>query len=199
MQGTYALFLRARKRWLGSSARSYLQDTVLVLLPTYAPASRLLGNQLAAAMDFAGLALPLGLTFLRVGCFLGGCCYGRPSPLGIIYPPHVLRAVAGWRPYTPGQPTGRVLPTQLVEAAFNALFFAVLATRAFQTNRASGRLLPVYLGCYAAQRFVLDFWRQDSARRRIGRFSQAQIASLIVILACSLLLVFLETFARGVQ
>ena len=31
--------------------------------------------------DIAGVCIPLGLVFSRLGCFLAGCCHGKPTEL----------------------------------------------------------------------------------------------------------------------
>ena len=40
-------------------------------------------------MDAVTPAVMLGEGFTRIGCFLNGCCYGRPTscPTGIVFPP----------------------------------------------------------------------------------------------------------------
>lgn len=39
-------------------------------------------------LDILGIALMLALSFGRIGCFLNGCCFGKPtdSCLGVVYP-----------------------------------------------------------------------------------------------------------------
>src|SRR5690606_36980034 len=48
------------------------------------------------AADMADMVMPFGLTFGRLGCVLGGCCFGQPwsSSLGIVFPPHSPASVA---------------------------------------------------------------------------------------------------------
>ena len=65
-------------------------------------------------MDLAGLCVPLALAFGRVGCFLNGCCYGKPTtlPWGVVFPtaaPLVARH-----------------PTQLYELVLDLGLFAFL-------------------------------------------------------------------------
>ena len=42
------------------------------------------------AADMAGMVVPLGLGFGRMGCLLAGCCFGSPtsSSLGLVFPPN---------------------------------------------------------------------------------------------------------------
>ena len=105
----------------------------------------------------AGLAtpmIPLFHTFGRVGCFLGGCCWGAPAPWGVVY----RHSPAGAAPH--GVP---LIPVQLFEAAGNFVLFLVLAWLSRKLVR-KWLVLPLYLACYAAMRFVLEFYRGDAAR-----------------------------------
>ena len=48
-----------------------------------APAlAELVGEPVEQGVDLAGMVIPLGLFFGRMGCFLGGCCFGRPIDWG---------------------------------------------------------------------------------------------------------------------
>jgi phosphatidylglycerol:prolipoprotein diacylglycerol transferase len=183
MQATYhGVYLPLKLRLTGERARSFLQDTVLVILPSFVAVSWLLGLPLAAVFDLAGLALPLGLGLMRIGCFLGGCCYGRPSPRGVFYDREVLRAVDGWRRFTPGPyPGERVVPVQLLAAAANLTAFALLAVRAVIVGHPDGRALPLFLVAYSAFRFVSDRLRGHRHRPMRGPLSEAQWTSLTVI------------------
>jgi prolipoprotein diacylglyceryltransferase len=181
MQVTYVLARLVRQRISAIAARSFLQDTVLIVLPSFIIASKLVGNDLRASLDLAGLDLALGLSFIRIGCFLGGCCYGRPARWGTLYPPELLRDVRGCRNYTSGPvPRGRVIPIQLFESAFNAFLFAALLVWRLQSPSSHGRILQAYLLAYAAWRFGSDFWRPVSVRPRWAGLSQAQCYSIAV-------------------
>jgi phosphatidylglycerol:prolipoprotein diacylglycerol transferase len=183
-QAVYWLVRMARQRWLGMTSRSLIQDSVLILLPTFGTASWLLGNDLAASLDLAGLDLALGAAFIRVGCFLGGCCYGRPVRWGVAYREEFLRPVRGCRTYAPGPVPGkRVLPIQLLDSAVQALSFGVLMCWLLNDPRAQGRVLAGYFLIYGCWRLVGDFWREASARPRRAGLSEAQWASLVVVAA----------------
>ena len=63
-------------------------------------------------LDIAGVGIPIGHAVARIGCFLGGCCYGRECDLP-------------WAVQFPELP-GSVHPTQLYEAGLNAFNFFIL-------------------------------------------------------------------------
>ncbi|NJK34278.1 MAG: hypothetical protein HC919_04615 [Oscillatoriales cyanobacterium SM2_2_1] len=127
MQAAYLIVRSLKYRILGIAERSYIQDSIFILLPTYALASFVLGNAISPAMDLAALDLALGAAFIRVGCFLGGCCYGRPAAWGVTYQEAQLVSVRGCRTYTPSPlPLEPVIPMQLFESALNLVLFIAL-------------------------------------------------------------------------
>lgn len=185
MQIAYAGFLRVKAFLFGIRSRSFLQDALLVVLPVYLLTSMALGNAISTSLDMAGLGLPLGMTFIRIGCFLGGCCYGRPSPRGVFYPPHLLQSVSGWRNFTPGvAPRTRVFPVQLAESCVNLITFTALLFWWWRGDAATGLVLPTYLLVYGCWRFGSDFWRRSSIRPTRAGLTEAQWVSLAIIVAC---------------
>lgn len=114
-----------------------------------------LGITIATGDPYA-LGLPLGQALGRVGCFLGGCCYGRPleadSPLRSL---HL-----------------ELHPAQLYEAALDlAVAVTVFALR--KQPRPRGLLFRYYLLAYAAIRVAMDFFRGDE-KQLLGTLSYAQ-------------------------
>jgi phosphatidylglycerol:prolipoprotein diacylglycerol transferase len=97
--------------------------------------------------DTAALALPLGSAIGRLGCFLNGCCAGRPTTalLGVTFP---------------GTP-GPVYPTQLIDAAANLLIFAVLLHLAVRHRLPPGLLWWIFLVLYGVSRFLVELLRTN--------------------------------------
>ena len=94
--------------------------------------------------DAFAVAIPLGQAIGRVGCFLGGCCYGAPSDL----PWHVTLHDAARH------------PVQLYEAALDlTLALALFAIR--NEPRPAGYLFRYCLIGYACIRVLLDPLRGD--------------------------------------
>src|SRR5262249_55503781 len=114
LAGTYAgyevVYLWLKARLLGTRSRSLLQDALLFILPAFLTGLAVLGLAWGPHLDLLALALPLFLTFVRAGCFLGGCCYGRPCRWGCLYPSHLYSdGSAGCRAFQAGPPPeGRV-------------------------------------------------------------------------------------------
>jgi len=92
-------------------------------------------------------ALALGTCFGRIGCFLNGCCYGRPTDVA-------------WGVKFPGM-HHPVHPTQLYEAigAFSIFLFTYFVVR--PRKRAHGEVFAWLLTLYGTMRFALEFLRDD--------------------------------------
>ncbi len=114
-------------------------------------------------------AIPAGHALGRIGCFLGGCCYGRPTDtvFGVVFP-------AGSLPY---EQYGALPlhPTQLYEAVF--LLFLALFLAAWGKDRA----LPLYFVLYGVERFLMEFLRADDRGSLLPGLSPAQWISLLLV------------------
>jgi phosphatidylglycerol:prolipoprotein diacylglycerol transferase len=101
--------------------------------------------------DLAAPAFALGLGIGRIGCFLSGCCFGKPSdlPWAVMFPPH---SFAGQVFHCP------VHPTQIYESLFGFACFGLLFFLSKKRHFA-GFLMCLFIGLYGAWRLVVDFWR----------------------------------------
>lgn len=108
----------------------------------------------------------------RIGCFMGGCCYGKTtsSPFGIVFPDNEAAGIFHY-----GQ---KVFPTQLYEAAAIAVI-AVTAT--FTAHK-----FALYCFSYPVARFAIEFLRGDDRGGYFGILSPAQLVSVIVFSAAVL-------------
>lgn len=114
--------------------------------------------------------------FARIGCFLGGCCYGVESDFGFVYEHSLVEAADGVRRF----------PVQLCESAFEfALFFLLWAL--LRNNKLKGRLVLLYLMIYPVGRFILEFWRGDAIRGFIFGMSTSQFISIILFAVSAVL------------
>lgn len=129
--------------------------------------------------DFLIVGLPLGHALGRIGCFLAGCCYGKPTtlPWGVRFTdPHSL---------VPPELLGTPLhPTQLYEAGFNLVLFFILHY-ASQKPHKDGKLLVLYVLCYAVLRFGIEFFRGDFRGGFLWGLSPSQVIALAT--ACAAL------------
>jgi phosphatidylglycerol---prolipoprotein diacylglyceryl transferase len=119
--------------------------------------------------DLFAPALAIGHAFGRLGCFAAGCCFGKETTarIGVAFPRgsvafDVLQR-AGAVPVGSGE-TPPLHPTQLYEAAGEALIFALLLHLRPRLRRRPGTLLLCYLGLYALLRFAVEIFRGDVLR-----------------------------------
>lgn len=127
--------------------------------------------------DFLIVALPLGHALGRIGCFLAGCCHGRPTdmPWGVAFTnPHSLVA--------PELLGVHIHPTQLYEAAGNLILFFILHY-AYKKPHKAGVILVEYVICYSLMRFIIEFFRGDYRGEYILGLSPSQGLSLLGALA----------------
>ncbi|WP_454917974.1 prolipoprotein diacylglyceryl transferase family protein [Xanthobacter sediminis] len=183
----YTLVYLRVKRWVtGVAARSFMQDSMLFVLPAYLSLSWLMGQDMAAAIDVLALSLLLAVGLMRIGCFFGGCCHGLPSRIGVLYRTQVLRAMDGVRLFVPGDDLGvRVFPIQLACSLYVFIVFAVLWTRLGTLARPDGSTLALAVIAYSSLRVVLEFFRGHRHRPTYFGFSEAQWLSLALILAAT--------------
>lgn len=120
--------------------------------------------------------IPAGHFFGRIGCFLGGCCFGCPTDsfLGVVFPEN-SPAYNYYGGYV------AVHPTQLYEAAYLLAMFLFL----FFFVKEDG--FPMYLILYGAGRTFIEFFRSDDRGSTGLPLSPAQLISIILIIVGVLL------------
>jgi phosphatidylglycerol:prolipoprotein diacylglycerol transferase len=116
--------------------------------------------------------------FGRLGCFLAGCCHGRPTtwPWGIAFTDPRSQVFAGWL----GVP---LHPTQLIEAAGDAVI-AFFLYKLFRREGGSGRVAAAFFGLYGLLRFSVEFLRGDTVPLPIG-LTAGQVLSLGLMVGSS--------------
>ena len=146
-------------------------------------------------VDLFAPALALAHGIGRIGCFMGGCCYGIPvspsHPFAVVFQPAPTAAPPTTAPIIIAAPIGvPLLGTQLIEAACLILLAAILAIIYKKTTRA-GLTVCLYGLLYSVLRFVLEFYRGDMIRGVYGWFSTSQYIS-IALFAVSLTLLIVR-------
>lgn len=146
----------------------------------------------------ADLILPnmfLGLAFGRIGCWMNGCCFGRPaeglawavrwpkvvSEHGIVGTPAFLRQLQDG---LIGPEAGCSLPThptQLYSSGADILVFAILSLY-WARRPAPGKVMALFGISYSVTRFLLECWRGDNVQHYGGlTMAQAIGVGLFVI------------------
>ena len=120
-------------------------------------------------IDIVAASIPLFHFFGRIGCFLGGCCFGIESHFGFTFLHSPIEEANGVSRF----------PVQLTEAVFNlGLFF--LLNCFLQNNKFKNRLVYVYLLIYPTGRFLLEFLRGDEYWGMWSFLSTSQIISIFI-------------------
>lgn len=136
--------------------------------------------------DLIAPVIALGEFFTRIGCFLNGCCFGKPSnlPWAIQFP---LHSAAGFL-------RSHIHPTQLYSSIFGLILFLYLRWRQ-KTVRRQGQVFSEFLIFYGGFRFLIDFLRyyENGANFWIN-----QMIALGVVITGIILLVGVRGSARAV-
>jgi len=147
-------------------------------------------------VDAAAPALALGYGIGRIGCFLVGDDYGRPTdlPWGIAFP-NGLPPTSAWHlrhefglaipADVPGATLLRVHPTQLYETAAALAIWAVGLVLLRRRRRGGDVALPIF-ALLAVERLLVEFLRAKDDRF-LGPFTLAQAISVGVLLVMAIL------------
>lgn len=213
-----AALLGARAHYVAASWRGFAADPLSVLFVWRGgrhAAGALIALAAAAPFVCRRLQLPTGafvdaitpaiavlLAVQRLGCFLGGCCFGTRSelPWAMTFPKqtflfllHVDRGAippdAEW--------TAAVHPLQLY-FALAALLTAVVTYRLYPSRRFDGEVALAGIGLFSALSASLEFLREDFPGRVYwGPLPQLAWTSMVV--ACVVGAALLFTARRRVQ
>ena len=110
--------------------------------------------------------------FGRIGCFMAGCCHGKPTDS--------ILSVVFTNPICQAEPLNTPLhPTQLYEASFIFILMTFLMWIS-KRKRFDGQVFLLYLIIYAAGRSLLELLRGDEERGFIidNYLSHSQFISL---------------------
>lgn len=124
--------------------------------------------------------------FARIGCFLGGCCYGVEWEHGITFENSLVESANG---------IPRV-PVQLFESGFEFLLAAVLWFLLLKIPKTHGKLLALYLLIYPVGRFTLEFWRGDEYRGFLFGLSTSQLISILMFIGSAVYLFVMPLIKR---
>jgi phosphatidylglycerol:prolipoprotein diacylglycerol transferase len=123
--------------------------------------------------DLLAPYLMLGYGIHRsLGCFMAGCCFGKPTglPWGVVFPEGSAAAVA----HGSGNP---VHPTQLYTALAAFVIFGLLLWYRRRKPFPGAVAIALFL-LYAVSRFTIEFFRGDPIRGFIGPLSTSQVISV---------------------
>ena len=128
---------------------------------------------LGKVLNIIAPVIPLVHAFGRIGCFMGGCCYGIEyhGKFAIHFPDNEFVSDLSAVPR---------FPVQLLEALINFILFIVLILIARKISKRYS-MFGLYLICYAIIRFSLEFLRGDVERGIVLGVSTSQWISLLLL------------------
>ena len=129
-------------------------------------------------LDAGAFAVPLGEALCRLGCYVYGCCWGRPTSgrVGVRYTsPHAK--VVRCAPHLHGV---KLHPAQVYALVAHLLQFAVLYVL-LPYRTFDGMITLLFLITHPIIRFTMEYYRQDD-RGTIGTFTHSNLYSAIMIM-----------------
>ena len=152
--------------------------------------ARRLGLPMWTVADTLTPAIALGTMFGRIGCYLNGCCYGRPTqlPWGVVFPAGSFAALEF------GQE--RIHPSQIYFALVGLALFALTWSLRRRVT-VPGTLFWLFIILFALIRIPLDFTRAyepGALALSVGGVSvtESQVTSVALVLFGSLMLLRLR-------
>ncbi len=126
--------------------------------------------------DFAVPALAVGIFLTKIGCFLGGCCYGKETCffLAVRFPPDSLAA----------QKFGTlhlVHPAQLYEAHSGLIILAVVILYVRKHRIFDGQKFLSFMILYLMVRTFNEVLRGDAVHNYIFHLTQTQFLNILLI------------------
>jgi phosphatidylglycerol---prolipoprotein diacylglyceryl transferase len=131
--------------------------------------------------DVLAPSVSIAHVFGRLGCFMVGCCYGKPWAAGVQFPEGSV-AYSEWLtrrglvmgvPSTPG-----LHPTQLYESIGEACIFVFL-TWLWRRRRFPGAVALSYAIGYGIVRFLVEILRGDDLRAFVMQVRSPGLAHLL--------------------
>jgi phosphatidylglycerol:prolipoprotein diacylglycerol transferase len=155
--------------WRRTEGGMAMYGGFILVVPLSVPLLRWLGLPFASFWDAAVVTILLGMAFTRIGCFLNGCCSGRPSEawFALSLPDHdgIVQ---------------RRIPTQLMEMALAMLLFG-LALGLRDHAPFPGAIFCSAVAGYGLGRWYLESLREDETGGRDKTAMQA--TSLLLVIA----------------
>jgi len=140
--------------------------------------ANIMGVPILRILDAPAFSMPLGEAIARLGCFVYGCCWGRPttSRFGVRYTSKESKVVR----CAPHLENVKIHPAQLyalvIYLALFAVFYAILPYLPFD-----GFLAAMYLIVHSVIRMSLEYFRQDDRGKLWGKLTHTNLYSGIMI------------------
>lgn len=126
--------------------------------------------------DAIAPTIGFGIFLTRIGCFLNGCCYGKPTEtgLGVHFP---IDSPAGQ--YQAAQHAAGLIPSQLYLSG-GGLLIAIIILFIGRKKIFEGFQFYLTIILYSILRFLVDFTRYYAEDERIATLSHNQIVCIVI-------------------
>ncbi len=156
---------RRQRRWDGWAVQGFVAATVLTAPLVLAG----LGVPIGPYLDTAAPALMVGLAVGRLGCFLTGCCVGRPTG-------------SRWGIWSSNRRVGaRRIPTQLMESSIAATVGTAAVVALTLQGTAGGRLFIAVVAAFTLMRQATLRLREEPRRSQYGLRSVAAVSAVVLV------------------
>jgi prolipoprotein diacylglyceryltransferase len=136
---------------------------------------RVIGQPVFPYLDIIAHALMMNLAVGRVGCFIVGCCHGKPCTWGVLYGKKHVHS--GFTSFYLGI---RLFPLQLLE---HLLVISIIAAGVWIfLYQPAGNAVTWLVISYGLIRYLLEYYRGDAGRPFLKGFSEAQWTSIGLML-----------------
>ncbi|MBE6597256.1 MAG: prolipoprotein diacylglyceryl transferase [Ruminococcaceae bacterium] len=125
--------------------------------------------------DIAACCIAIAHALGRVGCLMVGCCYGKETD--------------AWYGIYMVDLEKKVIPTQLFEAIFLLILFAVFV---LMVKNKMTYCLQIYLCAYGVWRFIIEYFRDDYRGTTIIEATTPSQLTAIFMVAAGILLIVLQ-------
>lgn len=148
--------------------------------------------------DFFAPVLALGYALGRVGCFLNGCCFGKPCVGNGCALPWMVEF------NHPGLPEGLRHPTQLYAVFWELLVVLTLLwiekvrhTKNTMALQSTGFLFFTWLGLHSLGRLIMEYHREDYRGPEISGLSLSSWLSIGILFLLFLVVLFKFTLYKS--
>lgn len=130
-------------------------------------------------VDTWGLVMPLGEAIIRLGCYVYGCCWGKPthSHFGVAYTSEHSKVVR-CAPHLHGV---KIHPAQIYALIAHGiqfvLFLVLINFRTFD-----GMIAGLYMLTHPIIRIFLERFRQDDRGKLVGKLTHTNLYSFVQML-----------------
>jgi len=135
-------------------------------------------------MDLTAIPLAFAHYLGRIGCFMAGCCWGKPSRgySGVQFPKEsaVFQYYdsVGQTGFFTSNNTVPLHPTQLYEA-FGNIIIVILLVIYQKRKRFNGHLALIYMLLYGILRFIVEIFRGDPDRGYLFKLSIPELNKIL--------------------